>query len=542
MGVVDDLVRARRTYEKGDWASAFAAWSEVDDDLLTDDDLAGLAMAAYLVGHYDAGIHALQRCFHARVADGRLAAAARCAFWLGMASANAAERAVAGGWAARARRLLDELDEDVVERGYLRILDMFGHISRGEYPQIAECAGDITEYGRRFDNADLLAMGLSSQGRVSLYQGAVPQGLALFDEAMIGIAAKEVSPPLAGEVYCSMIEGCQEVSDFGRAAQWTAALSRWCDAQPGLLTFTGQCAVHRGQIMKLQGAYCEALEEFAAAAERYRALGTLGAAGLAHAERGDVLRLQGRYAEAETAYEQASDHGFEPQPGLALLWLARGRTDAARAAVIRLLAETELPPQRSRLLPSAVEVLLVTGETERARSAAQELREIADSFRCTALLATSAQVDGRLALETGDPAGALPYLRKASQTWAALQCPYEVARTRVLIGRACAAHGDTESSAREYEAARRLFAELGAAPALDELTVLCAPAHAPGALTDREIEVLRLVAAGKSNAQIATTLVLSQRTVARHLSNIFTKIDVPSRTAAAAYAYEHGLA
>jgi DNA-binding CsgD family transcriptional regulator len=541
VSVVDDLVRARETYERGEWGTAFAAWSALDPASLTDDDLSGLATAAYLVGQREEATRALQRCFRLRMELGRTAGAVRCAFWIGMVSNTAGERAAAGGWAARAQRLLDDIDGDVVERGYLRILQMFGHLVHGEFAEVAGCAADVTAYGRRFRDADLLAMGLCAQGRLLLYRGAVPEGLALFDEAMIGVAAGEVSPPFAGEIYCTLIEGCQEVGDLGRAAEWTSALTRWCDAQPGLLTFTGQCAVHRGQIMRLHGAYDQALDEFAAACERYVALGTPQAAGLAQTERGDVFCVLGRYDEAERAYEDASQHGFEPQPGLALLWLARGRTEAARAAVQRLLAETQIPAHRHRLLAAAVEILLATGQPEHARGAANELRDLARQFKCSALQAMAAYAAGRLELATGDAAGALPYLRKAMQQWAALGCPYEAARTQVLIGRACAALGDTDSSTKHLESARRVFEELGTMPALEEITRLSAPKRTPDGLTPREVEVLRLVAAGRSNTQIAATLVLSERTVARHLSNIFAKIDVPSRTAAAAYAYEHGL-
>jgi len=542
MGVVDDLVRARETYEQGDWAAAFTSWSTLDPATLTDEDLSGLATAAYLVGRRDESVRALQRCFQLRMGLGETTAAVRCAFWLGMVCANAGEGAVAGGWTARAQHLLDELSGDVVERGYVRILQMFGHIARGDFAAVAGCAADITAYGRRFAEPNLLAMGLNSQGRVLLYQGAVPEGFALLDEAMVGVTAGEVSAPFAGEIYCSLIEACQEVGDLGRAAEWTSALTHWCDAQPGLLTFTGQCAVHRGQIMRLRGAYDHALDEFAAACARYIALGTPQAAGLAQAERGDVLRLLGRYDEAEAAYESASGHGFEPQPGLAMLWLARGRTDTARAAIGRLLAETEIPAHRHRLLAAAVEIHLAAGDLERARDAARELHELARSFKCSALQAMAAYAAGRLELETGDAAGALPYLRKAMQQWSELGCPYEAARAQVLVGRACATLGDTDSSTRHLDAARRVFEGLGTAPALHDVTRLTSPKRTPNGLTAREVEVLRLVAAGKSNTQIAAALVLSERTVARHLSNIFTKIDVPSRTAAAAYAYEHGLA
>ena len=541
MSVVDDLVRAREIYERGDWGGAFTAWSEVDLAALTDDDLSGLATAAYLVGRRAESVRALERCFQLRQDRGDILGAVRCAFWIGLVCSLAGERAVAGGWAGRAQRLVDGFEGDVVERGYTRILQMFGHFASGELAGAAQCAADVTAYGRRFGDADLVAMGLCAEGRMRLHQGAVADALALFDEAMIGVAAGVVSAPFAGQVYCTMIEGCQMVCDLARAAEWTSALTRWCDEQPGLLTFTGQCAVHRGQIMRLHGAYNQALDEFAAATVRYVALDTPQAAGFAHAEAGEVLRLLGRYDQAETAYEKASGLGFEPQPGLALLWHARGRTDAARAAVARLLAETENPVARSRLLPAAAEILLDAGDVDLARDVTRELQKLARTFQCSGLRAMAAHAAGRLELEAGDAAGALPYLRKAMQQWTELRCPYEAARAQVLIGRACAALGDADSSTRELAAAGRVFSGLGAAPALEELARLSSPAGVPAGLTSREVEVLRLVAAGKSNSQIAAALVLSERTVARHLSNIFTKIDVPSRTAAAAFAYEHDL-
>ena len=153
----------------------------------------------------------------------------------------------------------------------------------------------------------------------------------------------------------------------------------------------------------------------------------------------------------------------------------------------------------------------------------------------------AAQASGAVELAGGDAAGALPYLRKAQQLWTRTESPYERARVQVLTGRALAALGDAQSSRRELEAARSAFRRLGARPAADEVSALLAPGAIPAGLTAREVEVLRLVASGRSNAQIATDLVLSEKTVARHLSNIFGKLDVGSRTAAAAYAFEHGL-
>jgi DNA-binding CsgD family transcriptional regulator len=542
VGVLDDLRQARQTFERGDWVTAFEVWSDVDAAALTPGDLHSLATAAFLLGKHDECAAAIQQAFQAYVASGDVTAAARCAFWMSMTLATSGDSAMAAGWTARADRLLEEIGQDVVECGYVRFLHMFRHIDAQDWATAFEHAAHVTEYGRRFADPDLLALGLSAEGRLTLYSGRVPEGLALFDEAMVGVAAGDVSPVFAGNVYCVMIEGCQEISDLGRAAEWTAALTRWCSAQPGLVAFTGQAAVHRGQIMRLRGAFAEAVEEFDLAVRRYLASPTPAAAGLASAEKGDVHRILGEFEAAEANYEAAFDYGYEPQPGLALLWLAAGRHSAALGAARRLLGETGGPVARSRMLPAVVEILLGCGELEQARTVAPELEQISVDFGCSALQAMAAYAAGSIELESGDASGALPYLRKASTLWRGLEAPYEVARVRRQIGRALAALGDEDTAANELAAAHRAFVELGATPDSTGQDRASQSKPLPGGLTAREAEVLRLVASGQSNAKIATELVLSEKTVARHLSNIFGKLGVESRTAAAAYAFEHQLA
>lgn len=241
------------------------------------------------------------------------------------------------------------------------------------------------------------------------------------------------------------------------------------------------------------------------------------------------------------AYRVAADHGYDPQPGLALLWLAQGEADAARHALDRLLAGADGPVQRLRLLPAHVEVLLAAGEVEDARHTAGELGELATRYGSLSLEAMAAHAFGSVELAAGDALGALPYLRKAQQLWTRAGAPYETALARTLTGRALARAGDAGSARRELEAARAALGALGARPAAAEVSRLLAPPALPDGLTTREVEVLRLVASGRSNAQVAAALVLSEKTVARHLSNIFVKLDVGSRTAAAAYAFTHGL-
>ena len=305
------------------------------------------------------------------------------------------------------------MDGDVVERGYVLMPVMFRHIFADEFEQAHALALEITDYGQRFDNADLLANGLNAQGRMMLYTGRVPEGLALLDEAMIGISTGDISPIVAGEIYCSLIEACQEVSDFGRAAEWTSALTNWVDAQPGLVPFTGQCAVHRGQIMRVRGAFAAAVEEFQLAVGRYLEAETPAPAGMAMDECGGVLRILGDLPAAEVAYERAISFGHDPQPGLALLWLARGHTSDALASVRRLLAEPRDAVHRSQLLPAAVEVLLTAGEADEATAASDELTAVAESFGCLALSAMAHYAHGGVLLAKGGASAAVPELRTA---------------------------------------------------------------------------------------------------------------------------------
>jgi DNA-binding CsgD family transcriptional regulator len=538
VGVADGLVQARAAYERRDWVAAYEGLAVVAGDLAADDFVL-LAKAAYLLGQRNDCIQALQRAHTTYLDAGDALAAARCAFWLAMVLNSSGEAAVGGGWVARAQRLLGEFGEDTVERGFVAIHLMFQHIATREFGLAKEQAGVVLDYGRRFGEPDLVAMGLCAQGRMLLYAGEVPAGLALLDESMVGIAAGEVSPIFAGTVWCTLIEACQELADFDRVEQWARALTAWCDAQHGLVPFTGQCALHRGQVKRARGAYDDALAEFDLAEQRYRELGDLPPIGLANYERGEVLRARGEFDAAERAFDRAAEFGYDPQPGMALLWLQRGRTAATVGAIRRLVAEPRDPVHRAQLLPTAVHVLVAGGDVAEARRLAEELAGIALRFGCASGEALSAFASGEVALAEGDAPRAMAELRQSIKKWSTLGMPYDAACSRVLLGRALRAVGDPESADRELVTARRTFSELGATPALAEVDRLLGTKQNPDGLTDREVEVLRLTAAGRSNAQIAAELFLSEKTVARHLSNIFTKIDVTSRTAAAAYAFEH---
>jgi DNA-binding NarL/FixJ family response regulator len=541
VSLVDELHRAREAYERRDWVAAFDALAAIDDEALQADDFAALASTAYLVGRRNDCIQALQRAYDANLGRGDVLQAVRSACWLTTVLFEGGELAIGNGWLARAQRLLDDVEGDVVERGYVIERLILQGVITGDFATAFELAPQLTGYGRRFHDPDLVATGLMCEGRMAIYSGQVAVGLQLLDEAMVEVMGGALSPIIAGLVYCSVIEACQEVSDLGRAGQWTHALTTWCEAQPGLVAYTGQSAVHRGQLMRLQGALQEALAELDSALERYAATGGHPAIGLAHYERGVVLGLLGDAAAADLAFAAAIDAGHSGQPGRALLWLATGRTEAAVAAVRRLLVEQQDPVSRSGLLPAAVEVLVAAGDSEAADPLVGELQEIGATFGCGALQAAGRYAEATLALSAGDGARTTTAAKQAAALWARLEARHELARCRVLAAQGMRLLGDEQSAVSELEAARKAFAELGARSDERAVALLLGHGTAPGGLSPREVEVLQLVAAGRSNPQVAAELFLSEKTVARHLSNIFTKLDVGSRTAAAAFAYEHGL-
>ncbi len=497
-------------------------------------------VSAYMLGHDDEWMRLLERACREYEESGELRPAARCAFWIGINLALRGEMGPATGWLGRAQRLL-EPEGDCVERGYLLLPVVFEHEAMGDYEGAFATAATAAEIGERFGDKDLFALAVNTQGEVLVRGGRIREGLGLLDEAMVAATTGELSPIVTGIVYCGVILACEEVYELRRAREWTAVLTRWCEQQPDLLAFTGRCLVHRAQLMQLQGAWPDALEEAERANRRFEKSMNQAAAGKACYLQGEVYRLRGEFTEAEEAYGKASLLGLEPQPGLALLRLAQGNADAAAAAIRRVVGETAEGLRRASLLPAYVEILLAVDDVEEARRACGELEEIAAQCDSELLHAMLAQSRGAVELAAGDAPSALISLRRSARTWQELEAPYEAARTRLLVGQACKALGDEEAFALEVDAARRTFEELGAGPDLVSTESSTGTRADPHGLTARELEVLRLIATGKSNREIASELVISEHTVARHVQNIFRKLGVPSRTAAGAFAFEHDL-
>ena len=538
----DALERGRASYVKGAWLEAYEWLSRADEDeFLAPEDLELLARSAYMLGRDDEYAHGLERAHHGHLDAGELPSAARCTWWIGHNLLMRGETARATGWFGRGDRLLDREGRDCVERGYLLIpVGLRAGDARTAYATWTEAAA----IGERYGDPDLVTMARMGQGHTLALQGRTEEGFRIVDETMVAVTTGELSPIVAGIVYCNTIAFCQQAQEARRAREWTAALTEWCEHQPDMVAHSGVCLVHRAEVMQFQGAWRAALEEVQQAGERLR-YGVLNQrrAGSALYLQGEIRRLQGDLTAAEEAYRAASRLGFDPQPGLALLRLAQGNGSAAAAAIERLADETEEPLRRARLLPASVEIMLAVGDLEEARRAAGELNALAEAHASDLLRALAAQAGGAVALADGDSRAGLGLLRGALGMWQDIGAPYEEARTRVLLGMACRRLGDDDAAALELEAARTGFEELGAGPDLARVDSLVTSAPSKGAhgLSPRELEVLRYVARGKTNKEIAAALVLSERTVERHVSNIFAKLRVSTRAAATAFAYEHQL-
>jgi DNA-binding CsgD family transcriptional regulator len=540
---IDVLESGRESYARSRWADAYESLSLADRAApLGAEDLTLLATSAYMLGRDDDFVETLERAHHVHLDAGQTPAAVRCAFWLGINLVTRGQTSRATGWFGRAHRLLEREELDCVERGYLLIPTLLQQAASGDHEAAYATAADTAAIGERFGDADLLALAGHEQGFALFRQGRVEEGLGLVDEAMVAATAGELSPIVTGLVYCSVIAGCQELFELRRAREWTVALTDWCREQPDMVAHTGQCLVHRAEIMQLHGSWQDALQEAQRAGERFAQRQSQVLAAHALYRQGEVHRLRGELADAEAAYRESSRGGWDPQPGLALLRLAQGNADAAAAAIRRVLGETKNPLERAALLPAHVEIMLAVGDTAEASTASQDLEEIAEGRASGVLGAMSAHARGAVSLAAGDAGAASVALRQARQVWQELEAPYETARVRELVGLACRALGDEDSAALELDAARGVFEQLGAAPDLARVDSLLANASGDThGLTERELEVLRLVAAGKSNREISAALVISEHTVARHVQNIFAKLNVSSRTAASAFAFEHDL-
>jgi DNA-binding CsgD family transcriptional regulator len=539
-----DLERGRKAFAEHAWSDALAHLTSVaEDSSLETEDLERQAVAAYLVGRADESVEFWTGAHHEWIRRAEVAQAARCAFWIAFVLINRGEFAQGGGWVDRAHRSLDAENLDCVELGYLRYCSALRSVFEGDAATAREGFGEACTIGVRFNDPQLETLARIGEGRCLIYLGEVAKGVALLDEAMVAVGAREVSPIATGDAYCTVIDGCRELFDVRRVREWTTALSRWCEGQPQLVLYRGMCLIHRAEIMLLHGEWSDAMDELEEVLSRLADPVGSPELGAAFYLRGEVHRLRGEFEEATQAYREANELGREPQPGLSLLRLAQGRVESAMASIGRVLDEAEDPISRSRVLGPYVEVALVSDDVPAGKAATVELAEIAADLGSPFLLAVAESVTGSVLLAEDAPRDALVSLRRAWLRWRDLEAPYEAARVRACIARACRALGDAEGAEMELDAARLIFERLEAGPDLRRVAELSQIGKPPvvGGLTARELEVLTLVASGMTNRAMAMELVISEKTVASHIAHIFTKLGLTSRAAATAYAYEHDL-
>ena len=530
------LARARKSFEHNAWADASRLFEAADREAaLQPEDLERLATAAYLMGREDASEAVWERAHRAFLERGDPEGAARSAFRLAVELQLRGAMAPASGWFARAQHILDEAGIECVVRGYLLIPAAIQRIVQGDPAGGDDLFNQAAEIARRYGDRNLACKAGQGRGRALIRLGRVREGVALLDEAMVAAIAGDVSPMIAGDAYCTVLEACQEIFDLRRAYEWTMSLARWCASQPDLVRYRGECLLYRAEVMQLRGQWDDAVRDAQDACEL---LMSRPAAGAAFYRLGEIHRLRGEFEKAEATYTHANERGRKPQPGLSLLRLAQDRIADAAASIRSVLLDTRAQATRARVLAAAVEILLAAGEIDEARAAADELSAIARALDASLLSGTSAFATGAVFLAQGDIAGAATSLREAWEIWRDLEMPYEEAQTCLLLAAVCERRGDEDGRRLEVDAARTLFKRLNAAAPLARLTESSGRA---GPLSERELQVLHLLAAGKTNRAIADELFISEKTVARHVSNIFDKVGVSSRTAATAWAYRRNL-
>ena len=536
MSDIHVLAGARQSFEQQAWADSHRLFRAADRDApLEPEDLERLATVAYLMGREDESEPVWERAHRAFLERGDHEGAARSAFRLAVELQLRGALAPASGWFARAQHILDEAGLECVVRGYLLIPAAIQCVVQGDPAAGDALFGQAAEIARRYGDRNLACKASQGRGRALIRLGRVREGVALLDEAMVAAIAGDVTPMMAGDAYCTVLEACQELFDLRRAYEWTTSLARWCAAQPDLVRFRGECLLYRAEVVQLRGKWDEALRDAKDACEL---LMSRPAAGAALYRLGEIHRLRGELDKAEAAYTQANERGRKPQPGLSLLRLAQDRIAAATAAIRGALLDTRARAPRARVLAAAVEILLAAGDLEGARAAADELSDIARTVDASLLSGTSAHATGAVLLAQGDCAGAGTSLRQAWDIWRDLEMPYEEAQTCLLLAAMCERRGDEDGRRLELNAARKLLERLNAEALLARITQ---PSRRAGLLSERESQVLRLLAAGKTNRAIAEDLFISEKTVARHVSNIFDKLGVSSRSAATARAYQRNL-
>lgn len=535
--------------EAGRAAVAGRRWREGRDRLeeartasaagLAGPDLELLATASLLRGMTTAAIDAATAAHDLYLGEDDPVGAARTAGWLALELLEIGDVPLSGTWIARGLRLVERLDDTGSVGGRVALVPAaLTGLFVGNFDEAMRKFAEIAEIAERTGDRELAAHATFGRGKCLTTVGRTAEGLACLDRAMAAVAAGEVSTLWTCVFFRVVLDVAHESFDLERARRWTAAFERWCSSQPELVAYTGQSHAYRAQLLLLAGDWAGAAAAATLADERLRA-GDFTAGYVANYQLAELHRLRGEYRAAEEHYRRAGATGWYPQPGHALLRVAQGDVAEGRSMLHRAVAGGDEGTRR-RMLPALVEVELAAEDVTAARRAADELGALQGETSPAMLLAVAAASEAGVLFAEGDATGALEWATRGQFHWTRLGVPYEAARCGVLGARILGYLDRHADAVAELASARAVFSELGARPALAEVDGLRG-VRTVGVLTGREIEVLRLVATGLTNRGVADRLTLSEKTVARHLSNIFGKLGLSSRAAATAYAYENGL-
>jgi DNA-binding NarL/FixJ family response regulator len=529
----DALTQARRAHAAGEWSTAAARYNTVADQQLTADDLAAYFEAMWWLGRSEDSLRVGAAAYEALLADSRPVEAVRLAVLVVLTNLARGDEPQAHGWAGRVGRVLEKIPEAAVHALFLLLTDVLVNLWSGklEPASAVAAAHRIQDIGRRFDDPDLVAAALYGEGHALIKLGEVVDGLARLDEAMVGVLDGRVGSVFSGALYCYTIGACHEVADVRRMSRWTQLAERWLASRSVAFWYDGICRVYRAELQLMRGEWDEAERGAQRVAVEFDGNHVRYAAEAWYVV-GEVRRLRGDPTAAE-AYHEAHARGRDPQPGRALLRLQQGDPVGAAMSVRSALAATGSDPlRRAPICVAAVEIALAAGRLEDAADAESELAATAAKYATSGLEAMAATARGALLVAQGRAEEALPVLRGALRHWVDLGAQYDAAGTSRWLARAYRAFGDEVSAAAELARAEETYKRLG---------VQRSAPGTPDGLTGRECEVLALVADGRSNREIGGELYISERTVARHLTNIFQKIRVTNRTEAARYAVDHGI-
>lgn len=538
----------------GDWRRAREAFAAALEETETAQALEGLSWAAWWLEEAGTCLEARERAYRLYRDQGDLRGAARMAVWLSDDhEVFRGDSAVANGWLRRSERLLEEL-EPGPEHAWMIGLRAYAALDAADTATARRLGSQAQELGRVQGLADLELLGLAIEGAAFVDEGQIDQGMMRLDEAAAGALAGECEE-LAGAAYtcCLVVSACDRVRDIDRAVQWCRKIEDY-SRRMGIRFVHGSCQAYYASALVWSGDWETAERELVAAVGELTDArpGWYRAAVVRLAE---LRRRQGRLAEAEALFRQTE---FDPLARLGLAEIRFERGDLGTARTLLEQALRSIPPEpltprirpieRVRPLELMVRVEVAAGAVPAAEEHLRALRELVAALPIAWPHAAAGFAEGTVAVAVGDLAPARQHLGGAVELFAASGAPFETARARLALAGVLHASDRSDAAVHEAMAAERSFAKLGAASEharavrfLAQLGVRPATRDAPGPLTPRQLEVLELIAQGRTDRQIASELVLSEHTVHRHVANILTRFGSPSRSAAVATAAQLGL-